>query len=92
MNNLRELAEQSGFYFYDLRDIDGQDLGETVEADSWSAIDKFAEFIIQECLDKIETYEIPCGNSPSGELACEYTYDALKSIRDDIKETFGIED
>lgn len=52
---------------------------------------KFAKLIIQECLNKIETYEIPIGNSPAGELACEWTYDALKSIRDDIKETFGVD-
>ena len=53
MNKLiKELAEQSGFNFYDLHDIDGQDLGETVEADSWSAVDKFAELIIDECLKK----------------------------------------
>ena len=91
-DRIKELAKQSGFYFYDLHDIDGQDLGETVEADSWSAVDKFAELLIKECLDKIETYEIPCGNSPAGEMACEWTYDALKSIRDDIKETFGIEE
>ena len=51
----------------------------------------FAELIIQECIDKIETYRIPVGNSSSGELACEWTYDALKEIRDNIKETFGIE-
>jgi hypothetical protein len=51
---------------------------------------KFAELIVQECIDKIETYRIPVGNSPAGELACEWTYDALKDIRDDIKETFGI--
>lgn len=51
----------------------------------------FAGLIVKECLDKIETYRIPCGNSPSGEMACEWTYDALKSIRDDIKETFGVE-
>ena len=48
----------------------------------------FAELIIQECIDKIETYRIPVGNSSSGELACEWTYDALKEIRDNIKETF----
>ena len=55
-------------------------------------LEKFAESIVEECLDKIETYEISCGNSPAGEMACEWTYDALKSIRDDIKETFGIEE
>ena len=52
--------------------------------------EKFAELIVQECIDKIETYRIPVGNSPAGELACEWTYDALKDIRDDIEEHFGV--
>lgn len=51
---------------------------------------RFAELIVQECIDKIETYRIPVGNSAAGEMACEWTYDALKEIRDDIKETFGV--
>jgi hypothetical protein len=51
---------------------------------------KFAEFIVQHCIDKIEAYRIPVGNSASGELACEWTYAALKEIRDDIKESFGM--
>lgn len=54
--------------------------------------EKFAELIVRECIDKIETYRIPVGNSRSGELACEWTYNALKEIRDDIKETFGIKE
>jgi hypothetical protein len=57
-----------------------------------SELQKFAELIIQSCIDKIETYRIPVGNSASGELACEWTYAALKEIRDDIKDTFGITD
>jgi hypothetical protein len=54
--------------------------------------EKFAELIINQCIDKIETYRIPVGNSSSGELACEWTYAALKEIRDDIKETFGVKE
>ena len=53
---------------------------------------KFAELIVRECIDKIETYRIPVGNSSSGELACEWTYAALKEIRDEIKEHFGVEE
>jgi len=52
---------------------------------------KLAELIVKECIDKIETYRIPVGNSAAGEMACEWTYDALKEIRDDIKEHFGVE-
>lgn len=54
-------------------------------------IEKFAELIIKQCIDKIETYRIPVGNSASGELACEWTYSALKEVRDDIKEHFGVQ-
>jgi hypothetical protein len=54
-------------------------------------LEKFAELIVQECIDKIETYRIPVDNSAAGEMACEWTYDALKEIRDDIKEHFGVE-
>jgi hypothetical protein len=38
------------------------------------------------CIQLLEQYEIPCGNSGAGELAAEWTYDALKTIRDEIRE------
>jgi len=52
--------------------------------------EKFAELIVRECIDKIETYHIPVGNSAAGEMACEWTYEALKEVRDEIKEHFGV--
>ena len=55
-------------------------------------IEKFAELMVKECIDKIETYHIPVGNSAAGEMACEWTYAALKEIRDEIKEHFGVEE
>ena len=60
----------------------------------WISIDnaeKFAELIVRECIDKIETHRIPVGNSVAGEMACEWTYAALKEIRDEITEHFGID-
>ena len=53
---------------------------------------KFAELIVKECIDKIETHRIPVGNSAAGEMACEWTYSALMEIRDEIKEHFGVEE
>jgi len=38
------------------------------------------------CIKILESYLIPVGNSPAGELACDWTYDALKQIRDEIRE------
>jgi hypothetical protein len=55
-------------------------------------LEKFAELIVRECLDKIETYRIPVGNSAASEMACEWTHDALMEIRDEIKEHFGVEE
>ena len=52
--------------------------------------EKFAELIVGECINKIETHQIPVGNSAAGEMACEWTYAALKEIRDEIKEHFGV--
>ena len=51
----------------------------------------FTNLVVNQCIDSIETYRIPCGNSAAGELACEWTYDALKDIRDEIKEKFEME-
>ena len=52
---------------------------------------RVAELIVKECIEKIEKHRIPVGNSAAGEMACEWTYSALKEIRDEIKEHFGIE-
>jgi hypothetical protein len=55
-------------------------------------LEKFALLIVKECIDKIETHQIPVGNSAAGEMACEWTYAALKEIRDEIKKHFGVEE
>lgn len=52
------------------------------------ALEKFAQLIVQECVDKITNYQIPAGNSAAGKLAREWTYDALVEIRSEIRETF----
>jgi len=51
-------------------------------------LEKFAEAIIAECIDLIETYRIPVGNSRSGEMAARWTYDSLAELRDEICERF----
>jgi hypothetical protein len=69
-----------------------------LDDDGWSTsnltrdVEQFAELVIQECIDQIESYQIPVGNSPAGELASEWTYDALSTISDNIKEQFGIQE
>lgn len=41
---------------------------------------------LDQAIEAIEMYQIPIGNSPAGELACDWTYDALKDIRDELRE------
>ena len=73
---IKELLEQAGVKF--------------VVMPKDTEYEKFAELIVKECIDKIETHRIPVGNSAAGEMACEWTYAALKEIRDEIKLHFGV--
>lgn len=41
--------------------------------------------VLEKAVEIIETYKIPIGNSPAGEMACEWTRDALTEIRDAIR-------
>ena len=66
--------------------------GRLVDGQLHFDIKKFAELIVRECIDKIETHRIPVGNSAAGEMACEMTYSALMEIRDEIKQHFGVEE
>ena len=86
---IKELAEQAKKYALDAM-IKITDKEQALKVYSESYDTKFAELIVKECIDKIETYQISVGNSPAGEMACDWTYDALKEIRYDIKETFGL--
>ena len=58
--------------------------------DDTKYLELVTKHIVQQCIDEIETYRIPVGNSPAGELACEWTYDALRTIRDNILEKFEL--
>ena len=44
---------------------------------------------LEEAINIIEEYRIPVGNSAAGEMACEWTYDALHRIRDAIRAMKG---
>lgn len=41
----------------------------------------------EEIIDLIEQYKVPIGNSAAGEMACEFTMDALADIRDKVCDT-----
>ena len=81
---IKQLAEQAGFV--------GRNMQPTFGMCQETALKNFAKLVAKRCIDEIETYQIPCGNSAAGEMACEWTHDALKDIRDSIKQQFDIND
>jgi len=85
---IRQLADEAGLRFTQLMSNPMVPVVDGRETD----LAKFAELIIRECINKIETHQISVGNSAAGEMACEWTYDALKQVRDEIKEHFGVEE
>jgi len=76
--NTQELAEQAGLY------VAMFDPGNEENA----KLEKFANLVVDRCVEFIECYRIPCGNSAAGEMAAEWTLDALTSIRQDIWQHF----
>jgi hypothetical protein len=86
---MNEQIEQLALQATDTIEVVNPDTGITHNREFFDK-EKFALLIVQECINKIETHKIPVGNSAAGEMACEWTYDALKQIRDEIKEHFGV--
>lgn len=77
-DKIKELAKRAGFYFYDMHDIDGQDLGETIEADSWSVAENFAELIVRECIEIVEASKVGFSQVPA-EVALDLTAKNIKA-------------
>jgi len=53
---------------------------------AWRVAQLVAAAEREACIKILEAYQIPVGNSAAGEMAAEWTYDALHSIRAEIKE------
>lgn len=54
-------------------------------ADTSDAVALVRNAVLDEAIKIIEEYRIPVGNSAAGELACEWTRDALEEIRDMLR-------
>ena len=87
MSQLINELHNKAMRYCNLMDAYGNSYGQSKKFDE----KLFARLIIDECLNIIEQYPIPVGNSAAGELAAEWTYTALEQIRDTIKETFEIQ-
>lgn len=58
--NIKQLAQACGFYIYDMSDIDGQDLGMSIETSDPSTFMRYTQAIIDECVssdqEKLKLY------------------------------------
>lgn len=52
---------------------------------AWQAWSAAMALTRQRCVQIVETYKVPVGNSAAGELAAEWAMDALREVRDAIR-------
>ena len=81
---IRELAKQADIVFghYNNNEV------------ICSAIDinKFAELIVRECIDKITTYDLVPGHSAKWEDIYDIHTRLLQDLGEELKEHFGVEE
>ena len=55
-------------------------------------MEKFAELIVQECIDKITSYDLTPGHSAKWEDIYEIHARLLQDLGEELKEHFGVEE
>jgi hypothetical protein len=83
---IRELAKQAGGHkCLCIDSITLSLLGE-------NSIEKFAELIVRECIDKITTYDLVPGHSAKWEDIYDIHTRLLQDLGEELKEHFGVEE
>jgi len=91
---IRELAEQAGCKVMD----DGEwyipsAIGlEKIVYTNGMGLEKFAELIVRECIDKITTYDLVPGHSAKWEDIYDIHTRLLQDLGEELKEHFGVEE
>jgi hypothetical protein len=83
-----EMAKEAGFPIFGTKVVANdpmqQMLADAVTQHYHDSAIQFAKLVAakerEACVDVVETHCIPVGNSAAGEMACEWTYEALKEI------------
>ncbi len=74
---IKELAHEAGLPTYNPEGIP-------------TKLEKFAELIVRECINKIETYDLTPGHSAKWEDIYEIHARLLQNLGEELKEHFGI--
>ena len=83
---IKELAEQAGLRFTQLMSNPMVPVVDGKETD----LEKFAELIVRECIDKITTYDLVPGHSAKWEDIYDIHTRLLQDLGEELKEHFGV--
>jgi hypothetical protein len=86
---IKELAEQAGYYLYDLTETHECKTVETDSTDEWITLEKFAELIVRECRDIVEQ-DMKLAHIQMIPLTLEKY--ANGRLKEKIRERFGVEE
>jgi len=79
--HIHTLAEEAGLY------CDG-----TPDAWDQEAIQRFAQLIVRECIEKITTYDLVPGHSAKWEDIHDIHARLLQDLGEELKQHFGVEE
>jgi len=85
---IRELAGQAGFETEHHKWIFAND--NVGEGECHELLEKFAELIVEECIDKITTYDLVPGHSAKWEDIYDIHSRLLQDLGEELKEHFGV--
>ena len=83
---IKQLAEQAGLRFTQLMSNPMVPVVDGKETD----LEKFAELIVRECIDKITTYDLVPGHSAKWEDIYDIHTRLLQDLGEELKEHFGV--
>ena len=86
---IKELAEQAGYYLYDLTETHECKTVETDSTDEWITLEKFAELIVKECV-QIAVFK-DSGTVATADVAGHMAAGRSTAAKM-IKEHFGVEE
>jgi carbonic anhydrase len=73
-----------------------EEAAKTTQSDSWEEqtkfMERFAELIVRECVDKITTYDLVPGHSAKWEDIYDIHTRLLQDLGEELKEHFGVEE
>jgi hypothetical protein len=73
-----------------------EEAAKTTQSDSWEEqtkfMERFAELIVRECIDKITTYDLVPGHSAKWEDIYDIHARLLQDLGEELKQHFGVKE